>query len=227
MTGHYFVSYSGVDGLEFALWLADTLAAGPPSFPAVVDKREMRPGEDWDAQLAEAIRDLPRAAVSHDCRQRQTRLGHQARMGPGTEVQEAGHPAALPADAELPFRLGSRQFIDLTSSFEAGLARLRNHLTWMDTPEGVLQALKERLEDAERELPRAGNREQTRINQEIQELHRQIAAQERVWRTRRPPARTPEQRIAQRSEREREPERPVVPFVAGEVHQPAAVPAPT
>jgi hypothetical protein len=56
LTGHYFVSYSRIDAAKEAPWLADTLAEGPTRFPLWVDKRELRPGEDWDEQIVEAIK---------------------------------------------------------------------------------------------------------------------------------------------------------------------------
>jgi hypothetical protein len=52
----FFVSYSAVDAADFALTLADKLAAGPPPYPVWVDRRELHPGQDWDEQIAEALR---------------------------------------------------------------------------------------------------------------------------------------------------------------------------
>ena len=54
MDGRFFLSYSSVDGEEFALRLVDPLSSGPPAFPVWFDQRELRPGEAWDRQLVEA-----------------------------------------------------------------------------------------------------------------------------------------------------------------------------
>ncbi|MGH3911812.1 MAG: toll/interleukin-1 receptor domain-containing protein, partial [Pseudonocardiaceae bacterium] len=56
MGGHFFLSYSAVDGVEFAVSLADKLAAGTPPYPVWLDRRELRPGLDWDEQIVEALR---------------------------------------------------------------------------------------------------------------------------------------------------------------------------
>ena len=44
--GFCFVSYSRVDGEEFALKLADQLAAGPPSIGVWLDRRRLHPSGD-------------------------------------------------------------------------------------------------------------------------------------------------------------------------------------
>lgn len=54
--GRFFLSYSSVDGAGFALRLADALEAGTPSFQVWLDKRDLRPGRDWDEQIVEALR---------------------------------------------------------------------------------------------------------------------------------------------------------------------------
>src|SRR6185312_15952641 len=71
--------------------------------------------------------------------------------------------------------------IDFAIGFDAGLAKLRDHFDWLKRPEGVLQELRFRLADAERELPRAAEEgERERVKQEREQLRAQIAEQERV-----------------------------------------------
>ncbi|MGH7598987.1 MAG: toll/interleukin-1 receptor domain-containing protein [bacterium] len=56
MPGHHFLSYSRFDAEDFALRLHNALEAGAPSFPIWLDKIDLKPGQDWDEQIAEAIR---------------------------------------------------------------------------------------------------------------------------------------------------------------------------
>lgn len=53
----YFLSYSRVDAGDLAVDLANRLTAGPPSFPVWLDQCDLRPGDDWDDQIVEAIRE--------------------------------------------------------------------------------------------------------------------------------------------------------------------------
>src|SRR5687768_4927034 len=56
MPGHFFISYSRLDGQEFARELADELERGPEGYRVWLDQREMhRSRQDWDDQLTEAI----------------------------------------------------------------------------------------------------------------------------------------------------------------------------
>jgi formylglycine-generating enzyme required for sulfatase activity len=125
-------------------------------------------------------------------------------------------PIKLHADAEMPFRLDPRQHIDFTraldseTEFNAALARLRRHVARLESPEGALQALKDRLADAQRDLRREKDpTQQTRIQDETDQLKKDIARQEEVVRDPKGVARRTEESIARGLERERKPERPV------------------
>jgi hypothetical protein len=175
--GRLFLSYSGVDGVEFALRLADVLEAGPPSYKVWIDKRDLRPGRDWDEQIEEALRTchwllfvMTKDSVRADsvCKQEWSRaLGYRKPV----------IPLLLDAETEIPFRLGSRQYIAFTD-FTSGTAQLRQYLTWTTSPEGVLAELEVRLADANRELPRAAEYRRPAIEAEILELRQWIDQQQ-------------------------------------------------
>ena len=211
MGGHFFVSYSRIDGGEFALRLADELGAGPPSYAAWVDVREMQPGqEDWDRQLVEAIKTCTAVlfVMSEDSVRDES--GCKPEWVAGLRYKKPIVPVRLHPGAELPFRLSSRQFIDFSDSFDTGLAQLRKHLSWTDTPAGVLADLRHRLADAEYELPRAALGERPRIEEELGELRRRVEEQQRVVQSPRAVVERTEARIGAAMKREREPERLIV-----------------
>ncbi len=210
MSDHYFVSYSRLDGADFALRLADELQATPPPYPLWVDTREMQAGrKDWDDQLVEAIQSCRGLLF--------VMTSDSVRLGSGTKdewvwalkYKKPVIPVRLGADVELPFRLSSRQFVDFSRDFDTGLAQLRNYLRWTSTPEGVLQELQNRLADAERELPRADPAQQARIQEEIEQLRRRIDEQQQLVEDPQAAREQTEARIATGLERQRQPERPV------------------
>jgi tetratricopeptide (TPR) repeat protein len=210
MAGHYFISYSSVDGAEFALRLCDALIAGPPSIPAWLDKRELRPGQDWDEQIVEAIRACEGLlfVMTPDSVEPQSVCKNEWTRA--LKYKKPSVPIRLDREAEMPFRLGVRQHIDFTDDFEPALAQLRTHLTWLTSPEGKLQTLKDRLAEADRDLRRARDDvEETRIRAEIEDLNRAIAEQQRVVDDPEGTARRVEESIERGLERERQPERPV------------------
>ena len=136
MSEFFFISYSAVDAKDFAIKLADELASGPPSIPVWLDKRALRPGEDWDEQVVEAIKNckgmifvMSPDSVRPDsvCKNEWVRA---------LKYKKPVIPLLLDRDAELPFRLGSREYINFVGSFDAATARLRKHLAWLDSTEG-------------------------------------------------------------------------------------------
>ncbi len=227
MSDFLFISYSAVDGQDFAMKLTDVLEAGPPPIPVWLDKRRLRPGEDWDEQIGEAIKTckgmifvMSKDSVRADsvCKNEWVRA---------LKYKKFVMPLLLDRDAELPFRLGSREYIKFTDSFDSGMARLRKHLAWMDSPEGQLQALKYRLSDAQRELPRAEPEREVRIREDIAELERQIAQQQKVIDNPEAAAQRVQQSIRVGLEGEREPAKPVGGIVQSKFINPPPLIAPT
>ena len=136
-------------------------------------------------------------------------------------------PLLLNPDAELPLRLGSREYINFSGPFDPAVARLRQHLAWMDSPEGQLQALKHRLADAERELPRAEPDQQVRIKEDIDELKRQIAQQQKVVDNPEAAKQQVNKRVDAGLEGERKPAQPVGGIATGKFINPPPLIAPT
>jgi tetratricopeptide (TPR) repeat protein len=227
MSEFFFISYSSVDGKDFAMKLGDKLAAGPPEIPVWLDQRTLRPGEDWDEQLVEAIKRCKGMifVMSADSVRPDSVCKHE--WVRALRYKKPVIPLLLDRDAELPFRLGSREYINFTGAFDSALARLRNHLAWMESPEGQLQALKYRLSDAERELPRTEAEQQGRIWEDIAELERLIAQQQRVIDNPKAAEQRVQHSIEAGLEGERKPAQPIGGITAGKFINPPPLVAPT
>jgi hypothetical protein len=226
VSDHFFISYSTVDGGDFALRLADELDGGPPPIPAWVDKRRIRPGEDWDEQIVDAIRtckgllfvmSLDSVAKNSVCKNEWVKA---------LSYKKPIIPLLLHEDAELPFQLGSRQYVHFTGSFESGIAKLRQHFSWMDSPAGQLEALKYRLADAKRALPREPER-RPRIQADIDELNAQIAHQQATIDNPRAAEERVQGTIDAVLEVERRPSKPVSGISRGKFINPPPLIAPT
>ena len=210
MNGYHFISYSQRQAKDFASKLTNNLLIGSTPIRVWLDTRDARPGRDWDDQIAEAIRTcesllfvMTRDSVKSQsvCKQEWTRA---------LKYKKPIVPLRLDRDAEMPFRLGSRQYIDFSESFDVGLARLSEHLQWLVSPEGELQTLEDRLIDAERDLELAADpNTRKRIEDEVDALWQQIARQRRVVQNPEEAKRRVGESIERGLERERKPEEPV------------------
>jgi tetratricopeptide (TPR) repeat protein len=180
MNGHHFISYSRFQADEFALNLHDQLLAGPPSIPVWLDARKLRPGQNWPKEIHEAIRTCKSLifVMTRDSVESQSVCEEE--WTSALRYKKPVTPILLDPEAEAPFRLRNRQYISFTDDFEIGLAQLRNHIKWLSSPEGELQTLKDRLEDAERDLQRTSSEQRGRVQEEIDALRQQIVRQQRV-----------------------------------------------
>jgi TIR domain len=206
---HYFVSYSRLDSEEIARRLTDKLIGGPPSYPVWLDVRDLQPGSDWDKQIRDAIRQCQGLLFLMTADSVRDYSGCEDEWTWALKYKKSIIPLRFDSKAMLPFRLSSRQHIDFTTGFDNGLAKLRDHFAWLTSPEGVLQELRFRLADAERELPRAPEEgERERIKQEMEQLRAQIGEQERVVADPAAAAAATDVRIESGIVGQRQPERP-------------------
>src|SRR5215472_13680363 len=180
MSGCYFVSYSRVDAEAFARQLADELVAGPPSYEVWLDVRDARPGPDWDTQIRDAIQACRGVLFLMTADSVRDHSVCKTEWVWALKYKKPVIPLRVEADAELPFRLSSREYLDFSGDFDVGLARLRTYLGWVGSPEWELQDLRNQLAEAERDLPRADPAQRLRVLQDIQQLQQRSAEQARL-----------------------------------------------
>ncbi len=206
MPGHYFISYSDADGRDFAKRLHDTLT---PQFTVWFDKHDLKPGMDWDAQFRQAIGAceaflfvMTPDSVDDTCTCHNEYFDALKFKKPIIPLK--AHPTV-----SAPFRLNARQYIDFSGSYDAAIAKLREHLEWLKSDAGALQSLNDRLADANRDLRRADDTNRARIESDIAQLKQDIERQKRVVADPVGTAKQTEQSIAAGLERERAPAKPV------------------
>ena len=211
MAGHHFISYSGADARDFAFELHQALEAGPRHIPAWLDKKDITAGRDWDAEIAAAVRDCASLlfVMSKDSVEDQS--GCKPEWTLALKYKKPVLPLLYHRGVDLPFRLGSRHYIDFTGNFDQGLAQLQTALINLDSPAGVLRALEDRLADAKRDLRRAdGSEQEERIKVDITQLESEIESQRRIVADPEGAKKRTEQSIARGLERERQALKPVV-----------------
>ena len=210
MDGPYFISYSRVDAEAFASRLADQMVAGTPTYPVWLDVRDLQPGADWDSQIKDALQACGGLLFVMTADSVQDHSVTKLEWVWALKYKKPVIPLRAEAEVELPFRLASRQFLDFSDGFDAGLARLRTYLDSVGSPKWVLQDLRDQLAEADRELPRVEPGQRPRVRQDIDDLRKRIAEQEQLVADPQAAAQRAEERIAAGLEQQRQQERPAV-----------------
>ncbi len=177
----HFVSYSSVDAREFAKALSEQLESGTPSIPVWVDVREINPQDPaWFAAIDQAIRDCRTMlfVISPDSVDLMSVCAKECSRA--ITFKKPVVPLLWKKGVTPPFLLEGRQYIDFSGAFDKAVVELRGHLLWIDSPAGVLDQLKYRLMDANRDLKRASDGDRPRILAEIATLKEDIAHQQAV-----------------------------------------------
>ncbi len=178
MSGHCFLSYSRIDGQALALSLYDALKGGPERFGVWMDHYDLGPG-DWPDQIEESIAtcDSLLLLITPDSVSRSSNCREE--WSYAIRCKKPVIPLIANLDVEVPYRLQNRQYVDLVTSFDSGLAKLRQYLRRLRSAEGQLEQLRLQLEDAERELTRPGDAlREARVRKTIEALTLQIRATE-------------------------------------------------
>ena len=208
--GHCFISYSHADGLDFVTKLADELEGGHPFIKVWFEKREMVAGrEDWDNQLAKAIRNCKCLFFIMSADSTAEHSNCKEEWAWALKYKKPVICLWIDNKAEDQFRLNSRQKIDFTSNFDAGLAKLRKAIAHLDSPAGQLDELNHRFADANRDFRRASDEDKPRIKAELDELTDQIKRQEEIVRNPKAAQEQTQKNIETGLERERKPEKPI------------------
>src|ERR1039457_2276503 len=138
MNHHLFISYSRRDGTALAKQLSDGLRRGNPPFEVWLDTTGIRPGTKFQFEIDDAIKNcrclvylMTPDSVSSDswCPEEIARANRYKK----TIVPIMAGKDVVPL---LGFETPQR--IDITDDFASGLALLREHILWTETPEGEL-----------------------------------------------------------------------------------------
>jgi tetratricopeptide (TPR) repeat protein len=210
MPKHHFISYSRVEAKEFAQRLYEGLATGEPPVRGWLDFQDIPAAVDWDDSIAEAIKTCETLMFIMTPESVRSESPCKIEWAWALRYKKPIVPLLLDASAQAPFRLSSREHIDCTGDFWTALARVRGFLRWRASPEGILRTLRERLGDAEHDLPRARTEtHKARVEADLADLKRQVADQQQLVEHPEQVAQRVEESIARGIERERQPSQPV------------------
>jgi len=207
--GYCFISYSNRDAEEFGPQLSLELEGEHPYIETWYDKKDIPAGQKWDSVIYEAIGDckcflfvVTRDSVVEDsiC---------MRELSLALSYKKPIFPICLQPDVDFPWRIRDFQRIDFCENRRIGMAQLRLAIQRIDSPEGQLDALKDRLSAAERDLNNArSENEKLRIQAETEELKKQIEIQQKIVDNPKGAKSQTQKNIETGLERERKPDEP-------------------
>jgi hypothetical protein len=174
---HLFLSYSSIDGREFAQRLHDSLTAESPAFPVWLDRYRLPPGQPWDTEVDKALRACE--AVLYLITRDSVREGSKTspEFHRALQYKKPVIPLRFQPSVIVPLLLEGLQEIDFVSDFEAGMAKLRLYLRWLRSADGQRYVLERRRESAQREIERDLDVASTaRAGEELEEIQLELQA---------------------------------------------------
>jgi hypothetical protein len=181
MGEHYFISHSSVDGKDWASRLRDAFVAGGEK--AWLDEVDIPPGSKWADEIDDALKGCTAVFFIMTPESVQRTSETRKELDRARKYKKPIIPLRFDQDAVIPYSLEGYQEIDFVRGFAEGLAALRNHCRWLDSPEGEVYKLKCRIQDAERELPREHDeRKKLQIRKDLEDLRESLEAAEQARR---------------------------------------------
>jgi len=198
----HFISYSHVDGGDFAQRLCHALRDGSPSEDVFIDT-DLPLGEEWDFEVSDAIDECETVlfVMTRDSVRRQSMCIPE--LDRALDFKKTIIPLRLHPDARKPLLLGTRQWLDIGDDFEAAVDRLRGHFQWLRSGEGEIRTLEYQLADLERALVKHPE-QRDRLQHRIAYLKRQIQERKRIRRNPKAAAQRAAMRIDKEQSRDRE-----------------------
>lgn len=186
----------------------DALTQGHPSFAAWLDKKYLQAGIPWDTQIDRALR--PAASVLFVMTPASVKNSSECtnEWAAGLQYKKPVLPLLVHPGAEIPYGLNKRrEHIDFSTDFDAGLERLRKELTWIESPKGLLEAARHRLNDARDMLglTTLKPQEHQRWRQEIESLEAEVRRLQAIVDDPQAAVIRTEQRVVRGIESERQP----------------------
>lgn len=172
---HFFISYSTADAQDFAIQLHDALEGGYPKHQAWLDKRDLKPSEKWYTQIDDAIRDCEAVlfVMTPDSVMEVSECDKE--ISRALSYKKTVIPIRL-KECQTPYRLESLQWIDF-SDFDSGIAELRTHLEWVQSPAGELRRMEVELLNMQRQRNRSPESDYPRIDKAMSLLSERIKEQ--------------------------------------------------
>ena len=210
MQDFHFICHSKIDGKESAHKLYEALLNRKPSIQAWIDEYSGSLDQQRDEQVREAIRTCLSLLFVVTQESVEPSSPCQLEWSKALQYKKPIIPVIFHPEATLPSRLGIRKGIDFTGDFDQSLSLLADHLTWLMTPEGVLQTLIDRFADADRDIEHTQDtQKRERIQEEIILLQKQIDHQQSLVSDPQETEHRVEENIQRGIERERKPAEPI------------------
>jgi len=209
LDGHYFISYSPLDGDSFALKLYDALVQA--EIPVWMDQKDAKDaGPSWEAQVVKAIETCAGLLFISTSDSVRTDADCRAEWMRALKYKKPVIPVRFQTGLELPLRLSKRADMDFSSEdLPSDVTRLHDHLKWLATPQGRLRMLQDRRTDALHDLRRTEDPKLSqRIKDDIALLYYDITKQQKIADDPQAAKKRVKESIERGLERERKPEKP-------------------